>query len=248
MASLVTVGVVDAARSQDHSVMEKGARAGGEALGERGSQTDTVKFNVRGRVFEVLREPTLSLHPGTLMSTLAEEHSGDDPVFVEANPELFPYILEYMRSRSIHIPLTISRGAVLAEASRLGLTSITDGDIKQDMPALSAFLGEVITRRQGVDSILKDARIQLLGSSILSLLLKKTAIEKVSLPIPCTMAEICEASGLKCDPGAVQLLRGGDDLCNWLRTHGVEATFELGLVSPGVYVQHIVVREFRRDC
>mmetsp|Transcript_73995 Transcript_73995/g.207703 ORF Transcript_73995/g.207703 Transcript_73995/m.207703 type:complete len:192 (+) Transcript_73995:55-630(+) len=139
------------------------------------SRSDTVKFNVGGRVFEVLREPTLSLHPGTLLSTLADEHSGDDPIFVEANPELFPYILEYLRSRSIHIPLTVSKGAVLAEASRLGLKSLAEGDVKQDVAPLSALMNDVLARHKEIDGMIKDARLHVISTAILSLVLQKFA-------------------------------------------------------------------------
>mmetsp|Transcript_88624 Transcript_88624/g.255584 ORF Transcript_88624/g.255584 Transcript_88624/m.255584 type:complete len:245 (+) Transcript_88624:99-833(+) len=91
-----------------------------------------VKFNVGGRIFEVLREPTLSLHPNSLLNSLAEEHTGDDPIFVEANPDLFQYMLDFLRHRKISIPRTVSKAAVQQEAAKLGLPGIQGEDIKQD--------------------------------------------------------------------------------------------------------------------
>mmetsp|Transcript_83907 Transcript_83907/g.242371 ORF Transcript_83907/g.242371 Transcript_83907/m.242371 type:complete len:118 (-) Transcript_83907:296-649(-) len=55
---------------------------------------ETVTFDVAGRTFKVLKEPTLSLFPDSLLNTLAEERNSDEPIFVEANPDLFPYVLD----------------------------------------------------------------------------------------------------------------------------------------------------------
>ena len=36
-----------------------------------------------GKIYQVLREPTLSLHPNSLLTQLAEDQKDDKPIFVE---------------------------------------------------------------------------------------------------------------------------------------------------------------------
>mmetsp|Transcript_67983 Transcript_67983/g.196995 ORF Transcript_67983/g.196995 Transcript_67983/m.196995 type:complete len:314 (+) Transcript_67983:88-1029(+) len=107
-----------------------GKGEGASSAKEGGPKAETVRFNVGGRVFEVLREPTLSLHPECVLNML-DEISGGEPIFVEADPDLFPYILQYLRSRRVRIPITVSTKAVLAEALKLGL-AIQENDIERD--------------------------------------------------------------------------------------------------------------------
>ena len=45
--------------------------------------SDLVTFNVSGKVYTVLREPTLSLHPNSLLTQLAEEKQDEKEIFVE---------------------------------------------------------------------------------------------------------------------------------------------------------------------
>ncbi|CAE8618877.1 unnamed protein product [Polarella glacialis] len=93
--------------------------------------SETVKFNVCGKMFEVLRQPTLSLHPNSILSQLAEESDGSQPIFVEANPELFQYILDFHRHRKILVPITVSTAAILREAQLLGVR-VTLADIETE--------------------------------------------------------------------------------------------------------------------
>ncbi len=39
-----------------------------------------------GKIYRVLREPTLSLHPNPLLTQMAEEQTDDKPIFVEGSP------------------------------------------------------------------------------------------------------------------------------------------------------------------
>ena len=36
-----------------------------------------------GKIYQVLREPTLSLHPDSLLTQMAEDQKDDNPIFVE---------------------------------------------------------------------------------------------------------------------------------------------------------------------
>jgi hypothetical protein len=40
-----------------------------------------------GKIYQVLREPTLSLHPTSLLTQMAEDQKDDTPIFVEGRGE-----------------------------------------------------------------------------------------------------------------------------------------------------------------
>eukprot|EP00438_Fugacium_kawagutii_P003809 Skav230256 [mRNA] locus=scaffold3387:68821:74922:+ [translate_table: standard] len=44
-----------------------------------------------GKIYQVLREPTLSLHPDSLLTQLAEEEPGEQPIFVEGRLQGAPW-------------------------------------------------------------------------------------------------------------------------------------------------------------
>lgn len=83
--------------------------------------SDLVTFNVSGKIYQLLREPTLSLHPTSLLAQLAEEEPTEQPIFVEGDQELFKFVIDYHRDRKVILPLTVSRSAVLRELHRYGL-------------------------------------------------------------------------------------------------------------------------------
>lgn len=67
---------------------------------ERQQRQKIVRFNVGGRVFEVLPQ-TLERYPDSLLGKLLREFPGltmeDDPVFVDRSPVAFEWILEIYR-------------------------------------------------------------------------------------------------------------------------------------------------------
>ncbi|CAK9063082.1 unnamed protein product [Durusdinium trenchii] len=74
----------------------------------------------------VLREPTLSLHPNSLLTQLAEDKQDDKEIFVEGDQDLFNYVLAYHRDRKIILPPNISAAAVQQELKRFGLDAKTE--------------------------------------------------------------------------------------------------------------------------
>ncbi|CAK9063283.1 unnamed protein product [Durusdinium trenchii] len=85
------------------------------------SKPDLVTFNVSGKIYQVLWEPTLSLHPNSLLTQLAEDKQDDKEIFVEGDQDLFKYVLEYHRDRKILLPQHVSMAAVQRELMRFGL-------------------------------------------------------------------------------------------------------------------------------
>mmetsp|Transcript_22753 Transcript_22753/g.65450 ORF Transcript_22753/g.65450 Transcript_22753/m.65450 type:complete len:260 (-) Transcript_22753:118-897(-) len=121
--------------SSEDVVDDAPSKSGGlssSAAAECTSPRETVQFNVGGRIYEVLREPTLSLYPDCLLNTLAEESSGGEPIFVEADPDLFQYILQYLRGRKMCIPVLVSIKAVIDEAAKIGLV-VEEKDIEREV-------------------------------------------------------------------------------------------------------------------
>ncbi|CAE7522994.1 unnamed protein product, partial [Symbiodinium pilosum] len=95
------------------------------------AQPDLVTFNVSGKIYTVLREPTLSLHPNSLLKQLADEKQNEKEIFVEGmgDQDLFKYVLEYHRDRKVILPPTVSKElieAVLRELNRFGLDIESD--------------------------------------------------------------------------------------------------------------------------
>lgn len=112
----------------------------------------TVKFMVGGKQFVVLREPTLSLHEGSLLKQLADDADDEEsePIHVEANAEYFQYILDYHMHRKIYLPVTVSKLGVIDAANKLGV-SIRPDEIKQELPTvgqLTKLMKEGISRSQ----------------------------------------------------------------------------------------------------
>lgn len=80
-------------------------------------QSSTVLFNVSGRHFEVL-QLTIEARPTTLLATLLHDIGTDRtrPIFVDANPDRFSYILDWYRFGEMHIPRDYSVEALLGDA------------------------------------------------------------------------------------------------------------------------------------
>eukprot|EP00928_Gymnodinium_smaydae_P013788 TRINITY_DN15000_c0_g5_i1.p1 TRINITY_DN15000_c0_g5~~TRINITY_DN15000_c0_g5_i1.p1 ORF type:complete len:289 (+),score=43.76 TRINITY_DN15000_c0_g5_i1:61-867(+) len=141
------------------------------------TRENTVKFNVGGKHFEVLYEPTLTLHRDSLLHQLAENAADGEEIFVEADSDLFQYMLNYHRHRKIYIPFTVSKDAVLREAQILGLP-VRDEDIIQQTPPL----GDVMCLADSVfRESTEDVERQLLKAKIdtLAALIIKCALQKM---------------------------------------------------------------------
>mmetsp|Transcript_49711 Transcript_49711/g.115307 ORF Transcript_49711/g.115307 Transcript_49711/m.115307 type:complete len:269 (+) Transcript_49711:119-925(+) len=77
----------------------------------------TVTFNVGGQHYEVLRL-TIESRPSTLLASLLDDIASDSaqPLFVDANPDRFAYILDWYRFGEIHLPEGFPTKAILNDA------------------------------------------------------------------------------------------------------------------------------------
>mmetsp|Transcript_31720 Transcript_31720/g.73610 ORF Transcript_31720/g.73610 Transcript_31720/m.73610 type:complete len:269 (+) Transcript_31720:64-870(+) len=162
-----------------------------EAAAQR---SETVVFNVGGRTFEVLREPTLAMCPNSLLSQLAEDWDSQTPIFVEANPELFHYLLDFHRHRKVHIPFTVSKEALLLEARALNLPLEQEHVIQEvQLHEASRQLEQLLAdARRDVEAELKASRINTLRTLVLKLALKKM---RGALELTVSSADIAQMEG-----------------------------------------------------
>eukprot|EP00928_Gymnodinium_smaydae_P027404 TRINITY_DN21205_c0_g1_i3.p1 TRINITY_DN21205_c0_g1~~TRINITY_DN21205_c0_g1_i3.p1 ORF type:complete len:363 (+),score=68.28 TRINITY_DN21205_c0_g1_i3:71-1090(+) len=81
-----------------------------------------VTFNAGGRLFEVLPN-VIRRHGSTLLANLLDDIGTDRgrPVFVDTNPDRFPYILDWYRYGEMFVPKDVAIDALLRDARFLML-------------------------------------------------------------------------------------------------------------------------------
>jgi len=98
--------------------------------------TKTVVLDVGGTTYKVSRS-LIEKFPDTMLARLTSDTWQPDAVpsekaiFIEADGEQFRYVLAYMRYGKVHLPLNISKGAVLQDLDYFGFDedgkNINDG-------------------------------------------------------------------------------------------------------------------------
>ena len=103
----------------------------------------TVQFDVGGKLCRVSRS-LLNAYPDTLLARLAskgntkrwkrwnknnDQHTDDDlsqsPIlFVDGNGDRFQYILDYMRDKEVHLPLSVPKAAILRDLEYYGFADV----------------------------------------------------------------------------------------------------------------------------
>jgi len=72
-------------------------------------------------VFEVSRE-LVERHPATKLAIIAEESWDDsEAIFMDGNSERFEYVLDYVRTGHVVLPINISRTALLQDLEFMAL-------------------------------------------------------------------------------------------------------------------------------
>ncbi|GAX22423.1 hypothetical protein FisN_14Hu037 [Fistulifera solaris] len=77
-----------------------------------------VRLNVGGTRYDVSRD-TLARCEGSMLASLIskqwKEGNLNEPIFIDRNGRLFEYILDYLRTNEVHLPLSVNRTAVEKE-------------------------------------------------------------------------------------------------------------------------------------
>jgi hypothetical protein len=108
-----------------------------------------VQLNVGGKHYEVSRD-TLERCKGSMLASLISsnwrEGNSDDsePIFIDRNGRLFEYVLDYLRTNKVHVPLSVSRSALQEELEYFGV----DADMSQVIDMYSVRYLRVIEEKQ----------------------------------------------------------------------------------------------------
>mmetsp|Transcript_93278 Transcript_93278/g.216821 ORF Transcript_93278/g.216821 Transcript_93278/m.216821 type:complete len:209 (-) Transcript_93278:41-667(-) len=191
-------------------------------------RSETVVFNVSGKTFEVLREPTLAMYPCSILSQLAEDAEGNEAIFVQADPELFHYFLAFHFHQKIHIPMTVSKDAILLEARALNLP-VKPEDVVLEAASLGSLRRLLLVAVQDAETDVAESvratRLNLLRDLILEEIVKKigTGQKDLSLLIGdlAKRAEVrvtsavCEELGKKLKPWVEGRGLSVEVRCHW---------------------------------
>eukprot|EP00985_Skeletonema_marinoi_P019529 scaffold11238_cov150-Skeletonema_marinoi.AAC.3 len=96
------------------------------------STTNTIKFNVGGRPFEVSRD-LMEKHSETMLGKLVSEAwqaDPEEPVFIDRNGNIFEYVLDYLRYGSIELPRNVPKSSFERDLDFYGLLP-KEGEIKE---------------------------------------------------------------------------------------------------------------------
>ena len=84
------------------------------------SRTQTVTFNVGGEKFQVARS-LLDFYPDSVLAKSISERwkqpdqDAKEEIFFDRCPQLFRQVLEYLRNKKVHLPITMAKKAILCE-------------------------------------------------------------------------------------------------------------------------------------
>eukprot|EP00928_Gymnodinium_smaydae_P027130 TRINITY_DN21079_c1_g5_i1.p1 TRINITY_DN21079_c1_g5~~TRINITY_DN21079_c1_g5_i1.p1 ORF type:complete len:412 (+),score=105.59 TRINITY_DN21079_c1_g5_i1:70-1236(+) len=130
---------------------------------------EQVAFNVAGKVFRVSVGLVKSYPGGVLDRLLREvgESNPAKPIFVDGNPDRFPYILDWYRSGEMYVPASVPVAAVLADARRLALPAevIVNGASVSTLGSTSLGSSSTSSRGAGAGTAAKVCR-ELIGEVI----------------------------------------------------------------------------------
>eukprot|EP00931_Biecheleriopsis_adriatica_P108419 TRINITY_DN82741_c0_g1_i1.p1 TRINITY_DN82741_c0_g1~~TRINITY_DN82741_c0_g1_i1.p1 ORF type:complete len:212 (+),score=46.42 TRINITY_DN82741_c0_g1_i1:45-680(+) len=126
----------------------------------------TIKFNVGGEVFEVAQDLIRNSGDNFLSSMLERwSHDASEPHFIDRDAQLFRFLLAWLRDKSIVLPLTASKAAVLKEAEYFNLP-IQSSDIHVDTSDLGVLRKRILEVDDQLCSDLKAKRDKKLHESL----------------------------------------------------------------------------------
>eukprot|EP00435_Cladocopium_sp_Y103_P049815 s687_g15.t1 len=164
------------------------------AMSGESNSSDLVTFNVGGKIYQVLREPTLSLHPNSLLTQLAEDQKDDKPIFVEGDQDLFKFVIDYHRDRKVILPILVAKDAVLRELKRFNLEP-ADDQIVEDGVAFSSVKRKMSDWRDESRKMRRLSATEMLCSGIMEAAVEKSDLD-VGNGFTVNKMDLVEALGL----------------------------------------------------
>jgi BTB/POZ domain len=100
---------------------------------ENRGPSSTVKLDVGGSVYKVSRS-IIESFPETMLARLISKRwttRSDDnaTIFIDRNGDRFQYVLDYMRDKEIHLPLSVPKAAMMNDLEFLGFSNIDSNSI-----------------------------------------------------------------------------------------------------------------------
>ena len=99
-----------------------------------------VKLSVGGVYYEVSRS-LIESFPDTMLARLISDTWQDDPekiIFICRDGENFRHILTYMRDKQVHLPINVSKAAMLKDLEYFGFQNVSPGVISEGRTLLAA--------------------------------------------------------------------------------------------------------------
>mmetsp|Transcript_17493 Transcript_17493/g.28315 ORF Transcript_17493/g.28315 Transcript_17493/m.28315 type:complete len:202 (+) Transcript_17493:1030-1635(+) len=119
--------------------------------------SNTVRFNVGGRHFEVSRA-LISQHSDTMLGKTVSEAWNEDPeeaVFIDRDGEIFAHLLNYIRYGSVELPLNVPKSMFDRELDFYGISSVESAVCQQSLAQVTnAFRKEFANAKSKNDMFL----------------------------------------------------------------------------------------------
>lgn len=143
----------------------------------------TTRFNVQGEIFEVANTTLLRCQE-TMIGRLADQSwstksSGgmDEAIFIDRDFRRFRYVLDYVRDRQVHLPMTESREAFQKELEYYGFDDIQEdaiviGTVAEAGRIMGAVAGNMHQELADIDVSIKGWQKQIQEATMLKTSLK----------------------------------------------------------------------------
>ncbi|KAI3866070.1 hypothetical protein MKX03_003532 [Papaver bracteatum] len=90
-----------------------------------GIQTDKVRFNVRGKIFETTATTLASAPRNSVFGSMFDDEwnlqANKEEYFIDRNPDFFPVLLDLLGTGELHLPSDVSKKLLYREAHYYGL-------------------------------------------------------------------------------------------------------------------------------
>ena len=118
-------------------MMKKKSQSATETNKENKTPIKTIQFDVGGTVYKVSWS-VIEAFPKTSLFRLAAKRGGRSPIFIDRNGDRFQYILDYMRDKEVHLPLSVSKAAILRDLEYFGFDNVNANTIHDGFESAQA--------------------------------------------------------------------------------------------------------------